>query len=888
MFETAARFNKKEDAVLISHSGFSLALAQRLSVLVLLLAVALMTTSCGMPAQASGSGTSTKLNLTGSFPAGTVAESYNTVLTVGGGDPPYQFSVKTGALPAGITLNPLTGKVSGTPTTPGLYSFEVMVTDTPRLDQGSETFQVSIHKNVKVSVLPTTGALVSSQKLQFTATVSGTSNTAVTWSAAAGSIDANGVYTAPVVTAQTSVGVTATSSADPSKSASATVTVGPVGTQSLKITTSNLPQGALGNPYSDVFAATGGSTPYSWSISAGTAPAGLSMNANGDFAGIPTTAGTFNFTVTVTDAASKTANGNFSTTITAGGNFDGPAELPRVTVSSAMSDTPAPGQIIQVNATSDPQTAVNNAQCGDTIQLQAGATYTGKLTLPAKACDDQHWIIIRTSAPDSALPAEGQRLTPCYAGVASLPNRPAYSCTNPQNVLAKISRSVNMGNGPVTFASGANHYRLLGLEITRPVDTVPVVGLVAATIDMPADHIIIDRCWIHGTAQDDTRRGVALRGTTYVAIVDSYLNDFHCQSITGSCTDSQATGGGTGDNPSGPWKIENNFLEAAGENILFGGAASTIVPADITIRRNHFYKVPQWQKGSTGFVGGYSGNPFVVKNLFEIKNGTRILFEGNILEYSWGGFSQNGQSILITPRNDYNKKTQTNNLCPICEATDITVRYNRISHTAAGLDIAAVPVNGYGAQAAERYSLHDLVIDDIEATKYTGGGGLFLVMNFWPTQVLNNVSIRHLTGIPDQRGHVLGIANSLNNPQMYGFTFSDNVVVVPTFPVWSAGAINDCAIADVPLPVLNACFTTYSFTNNILAGASPTVYPPSKWPAGNLFPATVDAVGFVNFNNGNGGDYHLQTSSPYKGTASDGLDPGADIDALNAAIQGVE
>src|SRR5208337_4955639 len=515
--------------------------------------------------------------------------------------------------------------------------------------------------------------------------------------------------------------------------------------------------------------------------------------------------------------------------------FDGPAELPRFTVASSLADTPAPGSTISVPTGGNLQAALNSANCGDTIALQAGATYTGLFTFPAKSCDDQHWIIIRTSAPDSALPAEGQRLTPCYAGVASLPNRPAYSCTNPQNVLAKISRSVQNGNGPINFASGANHYRLVGLEITRPADTVPVVELVAPTTDMPADHIIIDRCWIHGQAQEDTRRGVALRGTTYVAIVDSYLNDFHCTSVTGACMDSQATGGGTGNNVSGPWKIENNFLEAAGENILFGGAASTIVPTDITIQHNHFYKVPQWQKGTTGFVGGYSGHPFQVKNLFEIKNGSRMLVEGNIFEYSWGGFSQGGQSILITPRNDYNKRTKIGNLCAICESTDITIRYNRISHTGAGFDIAAVTVEGLGAQAAERYSIHDIVVDDIDASKYTGGGGLFLVMNFWPLQTLKNVSIRHVTGIPDQRGHVLGIANSLNNPQMSGFTFSDNLVVVPKFPVWGAGAVNDCASADVPLPVLNACFTTYSFTNNVLADASPTVYPPSKWPAGNFF-----------------------------------------------------
>ncbi len=866
---------------------FSRTLAQRLSVLVLLLVVPLLTTSCGLLTQPTSG---TNLQLPASVPAGTVAQPYNTVIAVGGGTSPYQFSVKTGSLPPGISLNPTTGTLSGSPSTAGTFSFEVMVTDAPHPDQGSQTFSVPISTGatINVGLSPASATLTSSQQKQFTATVSGTSNTAVTWSATKGSVDANGLYSAPAVSASTSVVVTATSKAESSKSASATVTVDPVSSQSLTITTTNVPQGEQGLAYGTAFAATGGTTPYTWKISAGTPPAGIALAANGNLAGTPAAAGTFNFTVTVTDAASKTATGSFSALILAAGNFDGPAELPRVTVPSAMSDTPAPGNLIQVNATGNPQTAINNAQCGDTIQLQAGATYTSMLTLPAKQCDDQHWIIIRTSAPDSALPAEGQRLTPCYAGVASLPNRPAYTCTNPQNVLARISRSVQNGNGPVNFASGANHYRLLGLEITRPADGVPTVDLVAPTIDMPADHIIIDRCWIHGQAQEDTRRGVALRGTTYMAIVDSYLNDFHCTSVTGGCTDSQATGGGTGNNVSGPWKIQDNFLEAAGENILFGGAASTIVPTDITIQYNHFYKVPQWQKGTTGFVGGLSGYPFEVKNLLEIKNGSRMLVEGNIFEYSWGGFSQGGQSILITPRNDYDKITKTPNLCSVCATTDITVRYNRISHTGAGFDIAAVTVAGYGAQAAERYSIHDIIVDDIDASKYTGGGGLFLVMNFWPLQTLKNVSIRHVTGIPDQRGHILGIANSLQNPEMSGFTFSDNVVVVPTFPVWSAGAVNDCATPDVPLPVLNACFTTYSFTNNVLAGVSPTVYPPSKWPAGNLFPATVGAVEFVNFNNGIGGDYHLQANSPYKGKASDGTDPGADIDAVNAAIQGVE
>ena len=889
MFESVAILNAEHafSNGRSSHSRFSRAFAQRLSILILLLAVALMTTSCGTMATAAGAqnGTQNDLNVSGSLPAGTVNQSYNAVLAVSGGRSPYHFSVKTGALPPGISLSPATGALSGTPTTAGNFSFEVIVTDSPLLNQGNQTFVIDVagRGNVKVSVSPTSATLLSSQTQQFTAAVSGTSNTGVTWSATAGSVSANGLYTAPIVTAPTNVVVTAASNADTTRSSTAAVTLNP--TTSLQITTGTLPQGQQGNPYSEAFTATGGTTPYSWSISAGTPPPGIAMNANGNFTGMPTTVGTFNFTVTVTDATSKTASGNFGVSVVAGGDYDGPAQLPIATVQSAMANTPAPGSVIKVNAGGDLQAALNSAQCGSTIALQAGATFTGTFELPAKSCDSNHWIVIRTSAPDSALPLEGQRLTPCYAGVASLPNRPAYSCSKPQNVLARISVS-GRGNGAIVFASGASHYRLVGLEITRPADKLPVVALVGPTQDAPADHIVIDRCWIHGTAQDDTRRGVSLFGTTNVAIVDSYLNDFHCEAVRGSCTDSSDMAGGIGNNASGPWDIENNFLEAAGENILFGGGPATTVPADITIRHNHFYKVPQWQKGEPGFVGGYDGYPFVVKNHFEIKNGIRILFEGNILEYSWGGFSQEGHAILITPRNSGNKATDRANLCSVCAATDITIRYNTTSHTGGGMVIANPLVAGYGAQAGERYSIHDIVEDDIDSQKYTGDGGLFMVMNKWSDHVLNNVSIRHVTAFPDLRNWIMIVDNDRLYPPMFGFTFTDNIVPIPRYPIWTTGA-DSCASSVIPATVMATCFKTYTFTNNVLP-APTKADPPSKWPVGNFFPATVNDVGFVNYNNGNGGDYHLQASSPYKGKASDGTDPGADIDAVNAAIQGVE
>ena len=127
MFETVATF-KPESALLKCHSRFSPALAQRVSVVILLLAVALTTTSCGtlQAAGAHNNATPNNLLLHGNFPAGTVSESYNAVLAVGGGKFPYHFSVKTGALPPGISLNPRTGSFSGKPTSAGTFSFEVI------------------------------------------------------------------------------------------------------------------------------------------------------------------------------------------------------------------------------------------------------------------------------------------------------------------------------------------------------------------------------------------------------------------------------------------------------------------------------------------------------------------------------------------------------------------------------------------------------------------------------------------------------------------------------------------------------------------------------------------------------------------------------------------
>ena len=577
---------------------------------------------------------------------------------------------------------------------------------------------------------------------------------------------------------------------------------------------------------------------------------------------------------------SLSARSQVATALAAAGGYDGPAALPRVLIQTAMTNTPAPGITTTVNRGDNLQNALNNANCGDTIQLQAGATFSGIFTFPAKSCDATHWIIVRTNADDSLLPAEGTRVTPCYAGVASLPGRPAFSCSSTQNVLAKLVMT-KVGSGPVVFASGANHYRLLGLELTRLAGTGLVTALSSITSGGTANNLLLDRVWLHGTAKDETTRGVQLGGGTYVSVIDSFFTDFHCVFRTGACTDSQAINGGIGDNPMGPYKIANNFLEAAGENILLGGGEATKVPADIEVSHNYMFKPLIWMPGSSGFVGGSNGNPFIVKNIFEMKNGQRLLLDSNVMESAWGGFTQVGFGVLLTPKNQ-------SGVCSICQVTDVTIRYNYIAHIGAGMQLGNGPTDdGSLPKDGGRYSIHDVIFDDINGSEYSGPDQFVQVSTGDKAPALHDVTINHVTAFPKSTSFLVGDTVSKNGP-MRNLVVMNSIINAGAYPVWSTGTDGtaNCATHDSPLTTFKACFSSYVWSSNAMV-ATPANYPPSTWPAQTFFPATVSVVQFVNYNNGNGGDYHLKSTSPYKGAGTDGKDLGADVSAVNAAIAGV-
>lgn len=566
----------------------------------------------------------------------------------------------------------------------------------------------------------------------------------------------------------------------------------------------------------------------------------------------------------------------------ASASTDGPAELPRVSVSSSVASTPAPGAKTVVKSGANLQLALNNAHCGDTLLLEAGATFTGNYTLPAKACDDQHWIVVRTSAPDSAMPLEGRRISPCYAGVASLPGRPSFACGTPTKVMARIVAS---SAGPITLANGSSHYRLgPGLEITRPLSTLMYVDLIGAS--GASNHLVIDRDWVHGVPIYDTVRGVILSGITYAAVVDSYFNDFHCAAQISGCTDSQAIAGGTGSISQGIWKIHNNFLEAAAETILFGGVLqNSVTPGDIEITNNHMFKPLTWMFGQPGFVGRPSTScvatpgtcPFVVKNLFELKNAQRLLLEGNILENCWPGFTQNGAALGVTGLNPPNRTLS------YISVMDLTIRYNRTSHTASVFSLANPGPNNL---PIGRISIHDNIFDDVSPKfqdKETAGAfaGVYAYCS-GASCGIGNISVNHNTELITQATKWFAVVGALNGP-IPNWTYTNNIVSVnPGLVIINGGSTGCVDNKTTNAAKLAACFSPYTMTHNVLIGGTGT------WPAGNYLPASAAAVGFTSYNNANGGNYKLLSTSPYHNAGTDGKDLGADITAVNAHLVGVQ
>jgi hypothetical protein len=560
------------------------------------------------------------------------------------------------------------------------------------------------------------------------------------------------------------------------------------------------------------------------------------------------------------------------------GAKDGVAELPKTCFYTALDGTPSPGKQVHVSSKSSLASALADAKCGETLLLPAGSSFD-ITDLPAKKCDDQHYITVRTDTPDSKLPPESTRVSPAWAGVASLPGRPAFA--HPSGGPAKLLATLVVRRP--AGASVGDHIRFIGIEWTTPADAN--IGRIATAEH--SNHIIFDRNWFHPAEGAEVGHGVGIiDGSNTIAIINSYISGLNCISRAGKCTDATAVGGGSGDEPIFTLKLYNNFLESSGENILFGGSASSINPTDIEIRRNHLFRPMIWKEDAPGYVPSSAGHPFVVKNNFEMKNAVRVLFESNLLENTWGGFSQTGWAVLITPKSQQGE-------CPKCRVNDVTIRYCRIRNTAGAFQIANVhagkAADAYPADGG-RYSIHDVFVDNLHDRDYKGGGTFLILVNEQPP--IHDLQIDHVTSFGP--GIIMSILNA--GPKLPNFSFTNNVFVVGDrrMPIASAGGGPEaCASKNQMIggeAVLAACFDPYKFDHNLIVASR------GSFPKGNTVAESISAAGIRDAKDFVAKDPRLcheksegcSKTSPGAGAASDGRDVGADIDGIEAAIAGVE
>jgi hypothetical protein len=489
--------------------------------------------------------------------------------------------------------------------------------------------------------------------------------------------------------------------------------------------------------------------------------------------------------------------------------------------------TPPTGQTIAVAAGGSLQAALNAAQPCDVITLAPGATYVGPFTLPNKS--GSCTITIRSAAPDANLPAEGARMKPSYA-----------------SALPKI---VSTSTSPaLQTAPGAHHYRLLGLEITLATSVTLNYGIVLlgdgsgaqTTMAQVPSNLVLDRVYIHGHSSVSVSRCVGLNSAS-TAIVDSYLSDCHASGF-----DSQAIGGWNGP---GPFKIVNNYLEGAGEIVMFGGAdpaIANLTPSDIEMRRNHVTRPASWK------------GVWTVKNLLELKHAQRLLIEGNVFENHWAD-AQDGFAFVWKSENQSGS-------APWSVTRDVTFRYNRLRYAGGGINLAARP-GPYESVPATRVKIAHNVFDNINVGVFSGHGRLFQLLS-GPA----NVTIEHNTTINSDGSSAVMVFDAAP-PQMANFVFRNNITTKGTYGVFGSNVGEGKAALDY------YAAPGYLFARNVIVAAASGTYPTD-----NFFPGSLSQVGFVNLA---GGNYRLASTSAYKVKATDGTDPGANIDAVDAATQGV-
>jgi hypothetical protein len=483
-------------------------------------------------------------------------------------------------------------------------------------------------------------------------------------------------------------------------------------------------------------------------------------------------------------------------------SFAHPAELPRVTPSFAV-PLPARSYVI----TGGLQAALDTAKSGDELRLSG--TFVGNFV--QRSCFGG-WITIRTNAADALLPAPGVRIGP--ANFAALP---VIATPNSDAALTVYGCHVRVLGVEITATTTAG---VKGVSINYGLVWLGDSGKTASgapgqiSLDKVPQNIWLDRVYVHGLDSTSTQRCVAMNsGATTLS--NSLLVNCHAAGY-----DAQAVGGWNGP---GPYLIENNELVGSTENVMFGGgdpAIAGLSPSDITVRRNHIHKLASWHP-----TMGSSANVWPLKNLLELKNARRVLYENNVLENNYLG----GQDCAVVFKSSQASATVS---YPWEGTQDVTFRWNVVRNAPCGLNL-----QGYDQSGQLKTDVHTArVLAENNLFANIGAEGSSRLMQY--THDLADIVTRNNTF---QHNGTRGTAITFD----YGagtaarLTWTNNVMTCGNpdngCVFYSGGAIGTAALTQM-------AGSAWQFTNNAVVGGGSYV---AKFPAGNTFPAVIPTTGGV-------------------------------------------
>ncbi len=461
------------------------------------------------------------------------------------------------------------------------------------------------------------------------------------------------------------------------------------------------------------------------------------------------------------------------------------------------------------------QAAIDSARRGDEIVLARGAVFGGGFVLKRKATSG--WIVIRS---ESAPSAPGERPVPSQFANA-----------------AKIVTGQN-GVPALDAEPGVSGYWISGVEIAASANVTTLGSLVflssaqGVAANVPS-RIVIERSYIHGHDQLNIQRCVHFDATD-AAVTDSWISDCHFRGL-----DSQAILVITSP---GKLLFRNNFLAGAGENLMIGGGGpnvSGMIPEDIEIVGNHFFKPLSWQ------AAGWS-----VKNLLEIKIGRRVDIRDNYLENCWV-MGQIGFAVVI--------KAADQDAAPWVRTSDIVFRRNIVTGSAAGINIFED-----GPVGTNRVAILSNQFSRIGLTSLGGVGRMVQLIGR-----LTDIEIRQNTMLFGQTASVASSALMMDGRGSERLNIINNVFEGGEYGFIASGG--GSGVVGVQ---------GYATTSSVIGNAISISYG-NGYGAANLIVPSVGSFGFASVATG---DLRLVTSSIIKNAGARGATPGVPAGALAAAV----